>query len=387
MPVQTLRDWLNQRNPHYTVKDGIPPSTTTTLDVVVDGWEEWLDLRESNINNLLGGLLDAEYQFPEAPQPLHAAHRFIGNEDALKFAAISWNVYIVNTALRTVAEALGRRHLLWSAGGAARAVADRFPDWSAVLATDTGFMRGSHVAGETKMFGSGFPARSDLLAADPAGLARARKCLEQVLGYALGENTRYAYILTPFEVVFVRGKLDAGAPVALAQSRGLRSIRWRHHYHHQAEHYHHPAEHHHLLDAALSSPVGPGYAQPRRPRPSTTTPSRLPVATTPTPWSSPSSSHAAPTTPPHHVAPASSPPSAPSPVHTPSPATGRAARPGRPQVAVVAWNAAGLSANLAMFVVHWLAAIDKSCAPAYPPIDEDDAYRGAGGEDASGVES
>ncbi|KAL1615667.1 hypothetical protein SLS56_011738 [Neofusicoccum ribis] len=287
MPVQTLRDWLNQPDPHYTVKDGILPSTATTLDVVVNGWEEWLDLRESNINNLLGGLLDAEYQFPETPQPLHTAHRFIGNEDALKFAAISWNVYIVNTALRTVAEALGRRHLLWSAGGAARAVVDRFADWSAVLATDTGFERSSHIAGETKMFGSGFPARSDLLAADPAGLAKARKCLEQVLGYALGENTRYAYILTPFEVVFVRGKLDAGAPSS---------------------------------------------------------------------------------------------------AHIPSPATGRAARPGRPQVAVVAWNAAGLSANMAMFVVHWLAAIDKSCAPAYPPIDEDDAYMGAGGEDASGVE-
>ncbi|KAF9641724.1 hypothetical protein BFW01_g1707 [Lasiodiplodia theobromae] len=352
MNRKTPMQYLSLPNLQWAIKPGITPSTHDS-DVVIDGWEPMTDFTRDNIESLLGHILGRTYDFPPNLMPVERAHLLIRNEDCLDFAVISWNVEIVNTVVRVMTKELPEpgAYLLWSKGAAAHIDGGLTPDWSAVESTDLQFTRPGWIAGDSKMFPEGFPKRSD----GEADHRKARACIEQVLNYASRWNTRYAYLITPYELV-IRGKLD---PTTQRQftTRALGQLPL-------------PA----TPSAASRQGLSNIYAPQRTPtssiaRTSWTPPhqQQRPLAVTPTSARSSLSTAADSDR-----------------TYQQSPGGERRARMMSAEVAVIPWHSDdsnGFSVNLAMLAIHVLAKIKNSLEESYPPIHEDPAYRGALGLD------
>ncbi|GME38543.1 uncharacterized protein LTHEOB_11345 [Neofusicoccum parvum] len=366
MPVTTLRKWLSTPNPVLFPNKNLKPSfhSTESENEPVDAWSTWEDFTFTNINALFGVLLDQQSLFPELPEEVPAALRIIGSERDLGFVVMSWNVSIVNAALRVVAESLtgpNSAHLLWSAGSAA-GILSRFPDWAAILSDSTTLDRPSLAPGETKMFPTEFPtecANANSDTGDPTGKQPARKCLEQILGYASDFNTRYCWIITPHDLVLIRRSNSASPPSSEAAA-ATRTTRSQLLSTQASTSTHGAALHSHGTSLEPSTP-------PTATRTPIQTPIRMPIRTRNTP----SQVRGSPRTP----VPSSS--SSMRSVYVPSEDMGHMAP---PEVVGVSWMAdpnKEMTVNLAMFAILSLATISRDVRTGYAPIHEDQAYRSA----------
>lgn len=401
MVLMKLRDYLDVPDLVFTVRDDARPSVHQS-NVDIESWDPWQDFNPVSIYTLFGALLEREFDFPAHPHPDHPTLLQISNERTLESAVTSWNVKIVNQAIQTVSEALAAEtslptsqvrspafFLLWTTGSAARANENKTPDWAAVRSDEPdNFARKSGVTGDSKMYPPGFPLQRDSPATDVAQL-----CLEQVLDYATLHGTRYAVLLSPSELVLVRGALapdDDGLDVAtpLAARRAVRAQQQQ------------PPQ----QDA--SSPLATWYAAQRTPVGT----QRSYTATSSPPPANPYRVTAAavavePRTPPsrqNHRRVASAPlassssPTAPSDSsYRLSSPTARRVRLADPQVAVVSFHAAPppaspspngsgnlrVSVNVAMFVLHWLAGVKCGWVAGHEDMVDDPDHRRAMGLD------
>lgn len=325
--------------------------------MVIDSWVPMTDFNRGNIDSLFCHILDKNCYFPPSPSPIEAAHLLIGNEDCLDFAVVNWNLPIVNTTVRVVTNELEQldTRLLWSKGAAAHMDGGLTPDWSAVENTDLRFTRPGWVAGDSKMFPKGFPRRPE--DGDARLVGKAKECIEQVLNYASRWNTRYAYLITPYELVVIRGKLNPStSPQFTTRAQGKLPF---------------PA----TPSAASRQSMSNIYAPQRLPvssisQPPITPPrqqqQRFPAVTPTSARGSPSTAADSDST------------------YQQSPGGERRARMMSAEVAVIPWsndNRNGLSGNLAMFAILLLAKIKNSLEESYPPIHEDPVYREALGLD------
>ncbi|GME38576.1 uncharacterized protein LTHEOB_11345 [Neofusicoccum parvum] len=175
MPQMTLRQWLGKPDPGHTVVPTALPSVQESA-VDVDDWEVWESFDEK-IEKLFRNILDHTYDFPSVPGPVHSVHLQLVAESSLDCTISTWNLQLVNTALRVISKKLREAsRLVWGPDAAARPVSNLRPDWSAVLSNSAGAARQIFIAGESKMFKGEFPQASDLGMA-PSLKENARGCL------------------------------------------------------------------------------------------------------------------------------------------------------------------------------------------------------------------
>ncbi|KKY14029.1 hypothetical protein UCDDS831_g08504 [Diplodia seriata] len=359
MPRMTLRKWLDQPNPEFNVDPRIRASTHQTENdrIHMKGWRPWKGFNLQQINTLFGHILDAEYNFPDL-KPIEKAHLVVANEPTLEFAVSHWNLEIVNTALRVVTR--NGPHLLWSCGASAKFPSEKRPDWSAVRNDTSNIDRPSYITGDTKMLGPRFPAWAQTQTNAEGDWERhplrtQAECLLQVLGYAAEANTRYAYLLGPYELIVIRAgaSLDSNVPNAdsIAASRPKRQ----------------------------QSRPDPNYGRNTSSPPPSSPPSLYPSSLPVTPRVQPCNDSATPAS-------ARRLPYLPS-----TPIAGSGSRyadssPGKralnmhdPLIKVVKWQSPtdGLTANMTMFVVHYSAGVEWEWKDDYPEFSKDPALRAA----------
>lgn len=357
MVRRTLLEYLTQPDPRYNVNPKAKPSTRPGIGVDIDGWDVWGDFDYENILRLFHDILHREYDFDPVSE-LEPAFHTVLDESSVEFADTKWNVSVVNNAMKAVAEYLkgvgsmdpSEGHLLWAKGSFAPTAENRKPHWGAIRSNDTDFDRRSLVAGETKMHPEGFPeawARDDD-EEDP----KAKACLEQVLLYAALWKTRYAYILSPYELIVVRAN---SSPITAAQSSPIPET---------------PSFQHVLI--SHSSPMPATLSR----RNAATTPKQSPTPATPSQQQHQRRrSTATPTPTPTSQSSQGS-------IYEQSPATERIHNMGIPEVRVISRGLTGpneLCINIAMFVLLFLSDIDNSWGEKYEEIDEDPAYLGIRG--------
>ncbi|KAL0253433.1 hypothetical protein SLS55_010412 [Diplodia seriata] len=322
MTRMTLKKWLAQPNPSFTVPKKNRPSThqTQAADAEMDGWVQWKGFSMDEINKLFGPILNKVYDFPNPPSPIQPAHKVIANEDALEFATYQWNVQIVNMALQVVAK--GKKYLVWGPKGACKPTGQKIPDLTAVYSDTTSYERTNHIAGDTKMLEPSFPKKSVTQESPSQNLAA--KCLKQVLGYGIELGTRYGYMLGPHQLVVIRFSAapanDSTTTSSIAATRPRRQRSGR-------------------RTTRFDTP-------PPTSRPPRTARSQSPVNSSP--WKE-------------------------------SPRAGRAKDKARPEVQTVSWvtSKTGLSVCLAMFVIYFCAAVEHEWEAEYPEFSKDEALKAA----------
>ncbi|KAL1647117.1 hypothetical protein SLS58_002888 [Diplodia intermedia] len=355
MARMTLRRWLDQSDPKFEVDPRVRASThQTDSSIHFDSWEEWKGFNLKEINALFGHILDTEYTFPDLDE-IEGAHLVIANEPTLEFVVSQWSLKIVNAALKVVTRDGPR--LLWSCGASARLSSDKRPDWSAVLSDTRTVDRLSHITGDTKMLGPKFPHMAQVNNSgrwkDQTQKTQA-ECLQQVLDYAAELNTRYAYLLGPFELIIIRAKSssDSSMPNAdsIAASRPKRQ----------------------------QSRPDPNYSRNTFSPPPSSPPSLYPSSLPVTPHhprndpAMPASSRRSPYLPSTPVADSGS-------RYADSSPAKRKQNMDTPLVKVIKWQFPndGLTVCLAMFVLHYSAGIEWEWKEDYPELSKDPALRAA----------
>ncbi|KAL1616657.1 hypothetical protein SLS54_008224 [Diplodia seriata] len=355
MPRMTLRRWLDQSDPKFDVDPRVRASThQTDSSVHIGGWEEWEGFNLKEINALFGHILDTEYTFPDLDE-IEDAHLVIANEPTLEFVVGQWSLKIVNAALKVVTRDEPR--LLWSCGASARLRSDKRPDWSAVLSDTRTVDRLSHITGDTKMLGPGFPKKASVNRSGGWKDQKERtqaECLQQVLGYAAELNTRYAYLLGPFELIIIRAKSFSGCSMPNADSIAA------------------------CRPKRQQSRPDPNYSWNTSSPPPSSPPSLYPSSLPVTPHqprndpAMPASSRRSPYLPSTPVASSGS-------RYADSSPTKRKQNMDTPSVKVVKWGCpnGGLTVCLTMFVLHYSAGIEWEWKEGYFELSQDPALRAA----------
>ena len=172
-------------------------------------WRAWIDFTYESIDDLLGKVLDLEFELPDPPKPVKAACS-VRTERRLEHILSQRNCVIVNEALEKSCAYLRIGSVFWLPDPSWPKRQDGirvFPDWHG-----EGEVNGEPknlVPGDTKLVRS------------PISKEDERSFFEQANYYAALDGTRYAYIISNEGIVLLRRTLCniVSTPIALSRAR------------------------------------------------------------------------------------------------------------------------------------------------------------------------
>ncbi|KAL1640229.1 hypothetical protein SLS58_007180 [Diplodia intermedia] len=166
----------------------------------VSGWSVWEEFSPDTIEMIMGSLLDAEFDFPEALPYGPDALLIAPNEPVFQFDIVRHNNVIVNVAIAVISEHYPNLVTrCWASGNSAQCNSDiGIPDFATIplkLHSATEEAPNCVCPGDTKFYGKlvQFPYEPEEVEGDDWAM----QCLRQVCHYAVHRRTRYFYLLTP----------------------------------------------------------------------------------------------------------------------------------------------------------------------------------------------
>ncbi|KAJ8065011.1 hypothetical protein OCU04_007314 [Sclerotinia nivalis] len=195
--------------------------------------EAWVDFNLDQVNSIFGTLLDQEFSLPEYP-PVLPMQLTIRNERSFESVVLGYNCIIVNSALKAACEHLKLKQVAWVSGSYVDPSSVRnFPDWAGICNEST---RKSILPGDSKFTADKFNWSATVhnyeladgttsdgpVTGETSSITE--KSLMQVNHYAKIHKSRYCYLISPKEALFVRRRKDEDIPASesLANNRPSR---------------------------------------------------------------------------------------------------------------------------------------------------------------------
>jgi hypothetical protein len=223
--MPTIREYLQGYNPELSIRATTAQSTYSDHWESVEGFEQFTDFNNDNLESLYGDVLDAKFEKKDLPEPneLLPIERTIFSERELDQDPVKRSILLkVNYALIAGYAYLTRKdhskefkYYPTIVCGTKEPSGGPVPDW---LGYQTG-MKETFLCGETKL--STVFAMQKIIN-DPEE-EELQKPFEQCMHYCIIKNTRYGYIITDEELVVFRirnGIVEEG----LAAQRPRRTI-------------------------------------------------------------------------------------------------------------------------------------------------------------------
>ncbi|KAF7865513.1 hypothetical protein EAF04_006487 [Stromatinia cepivora] len=241
MPYTTIRNYLSKPNPAFQILPWNGQGTRTSTSRKepeswdpIEGMQAWEDFNLNHVNSIFGSLLDQEFSLPEYP-PVLPIQLTIRNERSFESVVLGYNCIIVNSALKVACEHLKLKQVAWVAGSYVDPGSVRnFPDWAGICNEST---RKSILPGDSKFTADEFNwsatvhatiDEDDRMADGTPNVGETSSTTEtflmQVNHYAKIHRSRYCYLISPKEALFVRRRKDEdlSASKSLANNRPSR---------------------------------------------------------------------------------------------------------------------------------------------------------------------
>ncbi|KAL0253306.1 hypothetical protein SLS55_010278 [Diplodia seriata] len=205
-------DFRHADAPHFT-------ETRTQHWPNVPTWSEWSEFNHASLENIMGPLLDEEFDLPDKLPDVPAALLVADNEHVFQFELIKHSNIVVNTAV----DVISKRYpnlvtTCWAHGQAALAnQATGYPDFSTIPLKPRDASEGKKPCvcpGDAKYYDREEVSFPTSLEQQTGGKKHwAQQCLRQVCHYSVKRETRYFYLLTPEGAVIGRRRHSDGGRI------------------------------------------------------------------------------------------------------------------------------------------------------------------------------
>ena len=240
MPHCSLRQYLSKANPPIQIQEdavlsqGRSDTAAQSLWHTVEDARLWKDFNIHAINELLGHILDLEFELPNPP-PLPENIFPIRLKRSFEFIITLWNTIIINGALKKVCDHLQLPSVQWIPDPStenSKHEIKTFPDWCGMVRVQ-GHDR-TIVPGDSKLLDSYLPRdissvqqeldSDDLPLSSPPtkDQKKAKSWLEQCTYYSAIKESRYGFLITPREAILFRRTSSTYVHTPLANHRRRR---------------------------------------------------------------------------------------------------------------------------------------------------------------------